>query len=191
VRQVHVITAFSRWQNLPFYLVNLEKLNVLWHPIVDQPHTEMEHLWIEPYYCHNRAEGGDVFYRRLNAWIEEAQIEDDDYYIFLNDDDWMAENVPSLLATYDDDVVFAGMLRGNHPVPGHPITPLMPFRGVGAGSIGVEQIILKGKILKTVRFNVNSGMADGILAETLQTQYGIRYAPELVMYFNYLEQGRW
>jgi hypothetical protein len=127
----------------------------------------------------------------LNTWILNNPIEDDDYYVFMNDDDWMDVSLVELLSKYTDDVVFSSMLRGNHPVPGHPISTLIPFDGVRAGSIGVEQIILKGRILKLVQFDVTSGMADGKLAEYLQTKYRVKNAPELVMYFNYLEPGRW
>jgi len=191
VSQVRIITALSRWENLDFYLGHLADKNILWHPIVEGVCEELNRAWILPFYCDNSHDKGNVFYRRLNAFIQEYPIFDDDYYFFMNDDDWMADDVPALLSAYTEDVIFAGMLRGNHPVPGHPISPLMPYPGVRAGSIGVEQMILKGRILRTIQFDIQSGMADGIMAEFLQTQHPVRYAPELVMYFNYLEQGRW
>lgn len=191
MKHIHAITAFSRWNNLSFYLECLADTGIIWHPIVDNLAKMPDLPWIEPFLCHNGTDGGDVFYRRLNTWIRENPIEDDDYYIFLNDDDWFDEKMLKLLSTHTEDVVFSAMLRGNYPVTGHPSTPLIPYKGVRAGSIGVEQIILKGRILKTVQFNTASGMADGMLAETLQTQYAVAYAPELIMYFNFLEQGRW
>jgi len=191
VKDIHAITAFSRWDNLSFYLEHLADTGIIWHPIVDDLIKIPDLPWVQPFQCHNGTDGGDVFYRRLNTWIRENPIEDDDYYIFLNDDDWFDKQMLYLLSFHTEDVVFAAMLRGNYPVPGHPSTPLIPYKGVRAGSIGVEQIILKGRILKTVQFDVSSGMADGKLAESLQTTHDVKYAPELVMYFNYLEPGRW
>jgi len=57
------------------------------------------------------------------------------------------------------------------------------------GGIGLQYIV-KGKLLKNHRFEMNSG-ADGLLAQKFSLHTDVVYLPDAFIYFNYLEDGRW
>jgi len=57
--------------------------------------------------------------------------------------------------------------------------------------VGLEQIILTGRVAQIVRFE-NNVYGDGMLAEELfKSKNNITYVPEAYVLFNYLEPGRW
>jgi hypothetical protein len=98
----------------------------------------------------------------------------------------------------DEDVVVVSMKRGhNIPVDAIPRqqygndTLIACLGNMRIGGVGGEQMFVKGRIFKTLRFDLNSYQCDGIMAEHLRDRYQIRYEPELYCLFNYYEPGRW
>jgi hypothetical protein len=195
----HIITPFSRNENLNFYIHNLQNKNIIWHPIVHEKILFIE-PWILTCYVLENLPKEDPNYFKLNKFIEIYPIEDNDWYCFMNDDDWMEDNViEEINKIKDHDVVFCSMKRG-HQIPNnegiqpHGIETLIAKKGVGCGQIGLEQIFLKGKILKQIKFDTSSKvqhMSDGVLAEELQKKYTVKYLGNVFVLFNYLEPGRW
>lgn len=198
---LHILTPFSRNENLNFYLKNLEDKKIIWHPIVHEK-LLFASPWIQPFYVFSTLPKEDPNYHKLNLFIDNFYIIDTDLYLFMNDDDWVEEDTLDRLKGFDDnlgEVFFCSMKRG-HQVPNnegiqqHGIETLIPYKGVGCGSIGLEQIILKGDVLKQVKFNTSpevQHMSDGVLAEELQKKYDVKYLEDVFMLFNYLEPGRW
>jgi hypothetical protein len=198
----HILTPFSRKENLNFYLKNLQTKNIIWHPITHESIVSFEcNSWIIPFHIDfSLLPQNDPNYFKLNYFIENGIIIDDDWYCFLNDDDWMEGNVINEINKINDyDVVFCSMRRGDRipnskDVQPHGTETLIAKKGVGCGSIGLEQIFIKGKILKQIKFNASSEiqyMSDGVLAEELQNKYEVKYIDNIFMLFNYLEPGRW
>ncbi len=192
---LHFITTFSRPENLNFYLNNLKDKNIIWHPIFHDDIKLQIQEWIKPYYIKNLPPLTICYPNvyKINKFIKEEKIIDNDWYGFLNDDDWFEDNILKI-ADMEGDVIFCSMKRG-HTVPGkaeyqHGISTLIPFSGVNIGEIGLEQIFIKGYILKQLQFE-NEEVFDGLMAVELQRKYIIKYETELYAYFNYLQPGRW
>jgi hypothetical protein len=205
---VHAVTAFSRWENLSFYLDNIPDTGVIWHPIFleDECKKEYEEClnkpWIQKYTTRKLPINQNPCKYKLNMFLVEYDIVEQDKYFFMNDDDWFDTSIVQKIDAMDDDVIFVSMKRGHNSNGGHPSSPLIVSPDVHIGTIGIEQYFLKGKIMKQVRFRTDfdlstgypphrQGDSDGHLAEMLMKLYPVRYEPDLYVYFNYLEPGRW
>jgi hypothetical protein len=199
---LHIVTPFSRWENLDFYMDHFKSLDVVWEPIVDDLSRIPEQHNVKPFYCSNEAKDQDICYRRLNMFMIDADIVETDRYCVINDDDFFDTSIIDKLAAMDDDVIFVSMKRGHNFLGGHPVSTLVASPNMHAGVIGVEQYFLKGRIMKQVRFRSDhylasdypshrQSSADGHFGEMLMKLYPVRYMPELFVYFNYLEKGRW
>jgi hypothetical protein len=199
---LHAVTPFSRWENLDFYMKHFESLDIIWDVITDDPSRIPPQHNVRPYYCSNESKGDDICYRKLNMFLVDAPIVESDRYFFLCDDDWIDTSIIDKLAAMDDDVIFVSMKRGHNFLGGHPTTTLIASPSVHVGTIGLEQMFLKGKIMRQVRFRSDhypasdypshrQGSPDGHMAEMLMKLYPVRYEPDLYVYFNMLESGRW
>ncbi len=193
---LHIITPFSRIENKEFYLLNFEDKSVVWHPIISSNNIfdSDQNDWIKPCLCTISLDERTPNITKLNFFIKNYLIVNEDYYLILNDDDYMEENLPNKINNYTDDILFISMKRGDEITSNnkynHGTTTLYPFKGVGRGSIGFEQIIVKGRILKQMNFLYNL-MSDGYMAEWLQENFDVKYITDIYSYFNYLELGRW
>lgn len=195
---IHILTAFSRRQNLDFYLEHLKNLPIVWHPIlfgreytVEMMNILRKYPFIQPCVIQENIAPVDLCYYKLNAAMDTIYIPDDDKVLFMNDDDWFDPAILSVLDSLQNEVIFISMYRGHNFQGGHPVTPLFPSANVGIGTIGLQQLIIDGDVAKKERFNVHNGCADGEMALNLLDKYKVHFAPELFAYFNYLEPGRW
>jgi hypothetical protein len=135
----------------------------------------------------------------LNDFLSNLDIAENDYYLDTADDDGYEPGVFDAIRKMDDPVIFISMKRGFRTPPGLLIEKQYPCNtliahpdNVKIGSIGGEQIIMKGSVLKTIRFDKdNEAVCDGILAMELKEKYPIRYEPTLYALFNYFQPGRW
>jgi len=203
---LHIIMPFSRVYNKQFYIDNLRQKGIIWHPVTTDSELFKEDVvhdgdWIVPCIFENlKLNLYNPSVIKLNKFIKTANIIDDDMYCFINDDDWMEEDLVEKVSRYDTDVVFIAMKRG-YVVPEeskykHGTSTLIPYKGVKRGFIGFEQIFVKGHVLKQIEFveDINdsrSTMPDGVLAEWLQENFEVTYVNDIFAYFNYLELGRW
>lgn len=181
---IHVITAYTRKENLKFYLYHYEKENIIWHLLTYNTKILPDSRpWIQPFIHDEEIENisYDPYYRKLNRFIDNFKIIDDDYYCFISDDDWVEEGLFNKINKMNDDVIFVSMKRGLNPD-----TYLICGDKQHAGAIGIEQYFIKGKILKQIRFEDENGMADGILAEELMSNFKCRYEPNLFTFFDFL-----
>jgi len=189
---IHIITPFSRKQNINFYLNLYSNPLVLWHPIYigDFPFAEGRN--VEALHVEDPPQGVDICYWKINKFIERGAIVNNDLYLFINDDDSIELPFYERVVALQGECFFVGMKRGMHQPPnGHPTSTLIPFEGAAPGQIGLEQIIVRGSLLKTLRFREDNGMADGIMAVELQQKCKVIYIKDLFTLFNYLEPGRW
>ena len=195
---IHIITAFSRFQNMGFYIEKLSDFGIIWHPIFFEGELSIEnknyleqYSWIEYSTIPKNDIPCDLCYFKLNSFLDKETLIDDDLYFFMNDDDWFDPTIIAKLDSMQDDIIFMSMMRGYKHVSPHPISTLYASPNVGIGTIGLEQYAIRGKILKNERFDIHNGCADGALALILMHKYRIRYESSLYVYFNYLEPGRW
>ena len=198
---LHIITPFTRLEFKDFYIKNYSTKNIIWHPITpDKFLFESDiknYSWIQPYIV-NHLSNETFGIIKINDFIKNYPIINEDRYCFIFDDDWMEENLVDKINKYDNPVLFISMKRGE-VIPngiGHGVSTLFPFEGVKAGGIGFQQIFVKGFILKQMEFlsdptDIRYEMPDGYMAEWLQENFEVKYVTDIYTYFNYLEPGRW
>lgn len=202
----HVITPLARYENIPDLIKMLEPLNIHWHVITDEDSNIIvdfsEYNWISHHICPNKQV---LFYERcnfaINWFLDTHPLIKDDMYCILNDDDAYEPDfflkIEQVLAVVDAPVIITSMERG-HQIPAsavgcraHPPTKLWGIPdNLRVGSVGVEQIILKGEILSKFRIPLlNDG--DGKFIVSVAHDYDISYIPHATVWFNYFEPGRW
>jgi hypothetical protein len=206
----NIITPLARTENIDKLIGSLSTHTVKWHVITDEDSGikfEPVKEWITHSICPNNQER---FWERcnfsINWWLDNTQINDDEYYCILNDDDSYEENFfkklkesiewSNSIGSYND-LIICSMKRGNTTPDG-----VLPERRHGThtliaepnnmtvGGVGVEQFFVKGKILKNHRLPLTVA-GDGELISLLVRAYGAMYVPNIYVLFNYFEPGRW
>jgi hypothetical protein len=206
----NVITPLARYNNLNKLTDMLEPHNIKWHIITDSDSTEKIEInkkWINHYICPNNEK---EFFERcnysINWFIENQKIIENEFYCFLNDDDAYENNFFEKIKLAIDNkenneehknILLCSMQRGDNipqdviPIRRHPTTKLWALPNmIGIGMTGIEQIILKGKILKKYRIPLlNDGDGRFIMKILLENKFTL--VPEADVLFNYYELGRW
>ncbi len=186
---VHLLTPFSRPQHLPQLLPMLAAQRIVWHPIVHDPQLLrlFREPWIEPAFFGEVPQDQDPAYWKLNQWIASQPIADGDLYAFFFDDDVYHPGFFDKVRQVDGsewDVLFVSMqYKTDTTFRAEPAT-------IKTNSVGVLQCIVRGRVLKTMRF-ANSPIADGMMAEWLAQSQNCIYRPELEVKFNGLKPGWW
>lgn len=201
---IHVITPFSRPENVPALLRHLEGQGVAltWHPLVSSIPFPVAHLreWVKPFVV-RVPDGVDPFCGKLRAFVTGGPIADGERYCILNDDDLYADGVLAAIAGMTERIVIVSMLRGQR-IPAyvanghyHPTGTLRAEpRMMHVGGVGVEQYFVMGELFRQVDFRPDrAGICDGLVAEWLVETFpnDVRYEPDLHVLFNRLEPGRW
>jgi hypothetical protein len=203
-KNIHIVTAFSRFYLLDKLIQYYEPMNIIWHPIVfaSEEIGSFNKSWIEPLVIPDseRKFNGvfDVGYYKKNFFIQTVDINPDDYYCILDDDDGIEANVFEEIKNMDDDIIFISLKRGYNipkdtiPERRYDISTLIAApENVEIGKIGQQQYIVKGKIFKLLYFNEHDHCADGYAAIWLKENYSVKYEKNLYALFNYFEPGRW
>ncbi len=128
----------------------------------------------------------------IKRWVNNREPKHT-HMLVVCDDDAIESNVVSELKTLNADIVMISMKRGHHQMY-HPATTLIAHPiNVNVGTIGLEQVIIKGKIFKTLSYNINSHAADGEMAVYLYNRYiaQVQFVPDLYVMFNWFQHGRW
>lgn len=178
MRKYHIVTPMWREENRSFLIKNTK--GFIWHPIEG-------HI----------ANVQDQTYGKINQFIQNHEIIDDDYYQILMDDDALPANFIKTTQGIEGDIVIFSMKRGDHIPEGlpqyraHPTYDLIACRdSMTVGLIGLQQMRFKGSIFKTLVCK-DDPYADGMLASTLKDLQDIVFVPDVYILFNYLEPGRW
>jgi len=207
----NIVTSVGRLQNLKALKNHLQPQNVKWHVITDQDlgfSINFFEPWVKSYICpNNHKEFWARCHYALNWFLETQEINDDEYYCFLNDDDGYEpdffKKIRELIIdvknknNVDPDVIIVSMMRGdNVPIVeshrvAHP-TDYLPAHpdNMQIGRIGMEQYIVRGKIAKRYRF-ANEICGDGMYIIEIVRNHGAVFAPYINAWFNYFEPGRW
>jgi hypothetical protein len=201
----HIVTPLGRYENLKKLHELLKPFNefVIWHIITDEDHPfRLSSLdkWIKIHICPN---SNLEFWERCNGsinwWLDTYSLNPEQYYCFLNDDDAYEPDFFQKLNLYKDkkDICIVSMERGyNTPGTGvraHPTYKLFAHpSNMVVGGVGIEQIILKGKILKNYRIPLEvTGDGKFIAQVCANNNELVSYLPDICVWFNYLEKGRW
>lgn len=206
-KKIHILTPFYRQELKGIHIKNMLPYSdcIIWHPIEQYNITKWDISlikWLRPSVMQFHKDDWDWAYEKLNHWITWQLIQDNDYYWFMNDDCWCdAQNFFTDIIKCNTDVIFVSALRGHNKPKGlegtvqdHDTTPLIAdtLNHIGLGKTDLGQIIVKGSILKQIRFP-NNPFADGHLAENIKANKHITKTllPNTYFYFNYYQKGRW
>lgn len=203
----NVVTPLARFENLPRLKESLKQHDVVWHIITDNDSNYIHTLdgsWINHYECPN--EGLDFWVRchnSLNWFFHTQNIQAEEYYCVLNDDDAYEDEFFQKVKYQVEansiitDVLICSMLRGHHtptdvdPVRHHPTDTLIAHpANVRVGSVGLEQFIAKGKVLKDINIPLTA-CGDGEFITALVSNNNTAYLSDCYIKFNYLQPGRW
>jgi hypothetical protein len=201
--EVVVITPASRPDNWDAIRRNLEQQRVTWVPIVATEelteHPAFQHSWIEPI-VFAPPDHHDPPYWKTNRYVERG-VDDDTYYHVLCDDSFVFLEFYDNLRKSTYPIVIACAIRTDsygapcRLAPGqHSTAPLMAEPGnMRHGHITLEQLIIRGDILRQYRFDEHNCGADGILAERLYRDHSnqIEYRHDLILKFNAMQPDRY
>jgi hypothetical protein len=197
----NIITPLSRVENIQNLIDVLEPKNVNWHIIIDDiaPFKLVFYQeWIKQYICPTQ---GNLFWERcnfsINWFLNTFPLNEDEMYCFLNDDDSYEPDFFEKLNKYDSNLIICSMMRGDQTpssatgVRAHPTFKLHANpNNMCVGGVGIEQIVLSGKILKNYRLPIH-GCGDGMFIEKICRENKATFAEEANVWFNYFEPGRW
>lgn len=177
-----------------------EAAGVQWYPILDDdlPRISFSQPWIHPIYAPPAPPKwfvGHFLFNyaldTLNAGAGGIQIQDNDYYSILTDDDFYEPGFFDKLRQHSGDAIITSMRRGDHSIGRHPKTLLLAEPSyMRRGLVSLEQLFMSGRLARTLRLE-HSFDSDGKLVEQVVARYQVAYAPEAFVWFNYLEPGRW
>jgi hypothetical protein len=195
----HVMMPFSRPGNMDLLNQMFQAANqdnqVEWYPICHDKDLvfKMGH-WCKPCYSGPAPEGWNPMYWKLNWFLTHMPVQPNEFYCVLCDDDIYEPRFFPKINWHAGDVIVCSMKRGNRTPPGGnghaPTTLIGRPDHMTPGSVGVEQMIIRGKIIKQFRYE-NLSDADGRLIMEITRNRQTDYAPEAFVWFNYLEPGRW
>ena len=200
MKQIHILMTFSRHDLWEKILDHYRPMNVILHPLVfaDEHLPVTTEGWVEGFTAPIKKDASIV--ALINAFIEAAPLHGDDYYVLAADDDGYEPGVFEAIRQMNDPVIFISMKRGYRtppdldPLKQYPHNTLYATPGnVKIGSVGGEQIIMKGSVLKSIRYETGEreAISDGLVAIELKEKYPIRYEPALFALFNLFQPGRW
>jgi hypothetical protein len=200
--KIHVITPFYRKQLLPVLIGYLAPFDVEWHPVCDpidiRAFENNNYKWIHPLLCKPFCPS-DMCYRKINDFIDAGNIIDGDYYSFMCDDDMYEPRFFNVIREQTKKIIFHSCCRGDTipNIPGaenHPVYPLIINTpdDIRVCNIGLGMYIIKGDILKQIRFSNIDKWGDGMMAVELKTRWPNDFIiiSDLFVFGNYFEPGR-
>jgi hypothetical protein len=206
----HVITPMTRVHLFPNLKEMLEKQfgfnhKIIWHILLDYDNPTT--LDIET----NGSDQDLIRFHRLkiqdsdqdkghlilNKFFDDIDIKPDHRYNVLCDDDAYGDGFFESLNNHKGDVIICSMERGNtiptglDPKRAHPTYKLWACKeNLILGGVGMEQIILAGKVLSRYRIP-SQHFGDGMFIIGIAKDNPVEFAPEVTSLFNYFEPGRW
>lgn len=200
--EVHVLCPFYRKNLYKTLLTYYEPMKIIFHPICYPndfaPFENNKIPWVKPYLC-TRFTDWCIAYQKVNCFLENNELIDEDYYGFVGDDDMFEPGFFDELKKQTTDVVYNSSFNGDHtptegipPASWHPPVPLiMAHAGdIRVCNIGTSMFWVKGKTLRGMRLGESSHYEDGIFAVSLLSRGTITYLTNSFSFGNYFQPGR-
>lgn len=178
---------FERVENKNEIVKSFSKFNVVLHPIISKAITFPKSRWIDPFEYYLPDGVKLSYYYALNKFIQKGEINDNDYYMFLSDQDTLEAGFFNKLRWLATDFAVVSMKRGNE-------RPYFPsWRNMGRQGMNGQQLVIKGKRLKNEKF-LDNHIADAKFVSSLWTRYphtDFTFINSANVLFNYLDPERW
>lgn len=190
----HVFMAMSREWTIPFWLEQLEPLDVIWDVLSEKPLPLPEKDWIKPF-LYDRGDSICVNHHGFNEWLKNQTVVDEDYYVMLADDDFFEPGFLDKLRAVTTPFIVVSCKRGDNAVGKYSNSTLWASPdNMRRSSITGSQLITRGDIFKKHRFGEAHWQEDGVYIENRWREYPhdlFTFLPEVFQLFNYLEPGRY
>ena len=146
---------FSRPENKGKIMDAYRGMNVILHPILFRDEViEFGEPWIKPFVIDEPSKLCTVLmpgtYKR-NRWIEAHELEPEDYYLTVDDDDFYEPGAFEAVRKEDADIVIISMKRGVQvpevasPERAYPTSTLVASpENMRIGRISAQQMFVKG-----------------------------------------------
>jgi hypothetical protein len=175
--KIHLITPWSRNIYKEIQINFLKDKNIILHPIELQLQSEWNETWIEPMVMPTHDNNWDPVYEKLNYFIQNYTIIDNDYYAIYSDNNGFEDKFIDDIIKYNNnsDVIFCSDKFNKEItlkiIPGDESTFVV-------SKCGLYQFIVKGYVLKTMIFE-NIYYADGLMMNKLyKSSLSRTYLPE-------------
>ena len=179
---------FQRVENKNEIVKQFNKFNVILHPIISKSISFPKSRWIEPFEDYLPEDGVKMeYYYALNKFIQKGEINDNDYYMFLSDQDVLETGFFNKLRSLKTNFALVAMKRGNER------TYLPSWRNIGRQGMGGSQLVIKGKYLKNSVF-MDTHIADAKYLSALWTNNphnDFTFIGDAFVLYNYLDPVRW
>lgn len=199
---IHIICPFSRKKLLPTLIKYLKPTGIIWHPVCDPndivAFENIDESWIKPFLC-EPFKPNDMCYRKIDDYLNANNIIDDDYYGFTGDDDMYEPGFFNVIRSQTAKILVYSCYRGDsisdepNSEP-HPVYPLIinKLDDIRTCNVGLGMYMLKGEILKQIRFGNEHKWGDGYFAEELKRRWpnDIKIITDLFVFGNYFQPGR-
>jgi len=199
--KIHVLTPFYRVYLAPTLIHYLEPMGIEWYPVMTPSELyPFNKSWIHPIYMDSELPPKAKCCYKFNVFLEQQKVVDDDYYVFMCDDNMYEPGFFDVIRLQTAKIVICSLYRGDTiPDDGaserHSPTTLKAIKhgDIRPGNIDYAQYIIKGELFKTHPFNVFIGRTDGIYIRNLSIEYpnDIAFIPDLYAWLNYFQVGRY
>lgn len=163
MNKINIIMPFSRLEYKNELIDMLSKLEIKLHIIETNESTDWyDHEWIDKIISPEIPIGYDPPYFKANYFINNIEINNNEYYYFMGDDNLIDSILINNFKNCDTDVIFCSQYY--NPKITHIIDPL-DFNTFKIGNCGWYQFCIKGHVLKTLKFEDTIWYADGIMME--------------------------
>ena len=190
INKVNIIMPFSREEYKEELIEMLEPLDITLN-IIEEFSTEWKYKdWIKSYSCWYLPFEWDPPYYKVNWFIQNRIIQDEEYYMFMGDDNLIDSKLINAIKECNTDLVFFSSYYNPYITLKLDLNNL--DNSIKINNCSWYQIALKGKVLKDIVFH-NLYYADGIMMETLYKNKSLTrtYLPNEYVKFNGLNKKWW
>jgi hypothetical protein len=180
---MNVVMPFNRPYNIDTLSILLSSQSVMWYPICTRDVAEQfpKEQWISPVVVATPPDGVDPCYWKLNRFTE---YHDNERYVYLCDDDSFSYGFFDVVKAIDVDVLIVNMKRREKTKFDLIAIP----ENIRECGVGLEQMIVKGHVMKDRKFIENHPHADGFMIMDVVAAYGpaVVYEQGGCVLWNYL-----
>lgn len=132
----------------------------------------------------------------VNTFIQRGDFNPDERYTFFPDDNWYPPGLIERVSQCDEPMVVTSMKRGDHQPDGvskHPAWGLVAAEwNMSFGHVGLEQAFFRGDVLNEMAtWDIDIRVPNEYLLISASKKFETKYIPDLFVWFNWFEEGRW
>lgn len=180
----HVITPFSRPQNIERLVEHLRPFNIMWEPLCHEDTVFPDLWWIHPRVIippYEWMPTGAACYSKMNQFLDQGLFDQDAYMVLCDDDLLAADFFEKILPLESELAIVSMRLPDGSELIAAP-------QNCKPSRVGFEQMIISGRLFRQHRYE-NHCQADGRFIEHMvdRNREIVHYAPEAFVLWNALQ----